>query len=259
MWLDPIACQIGPFKIYWYGIAYIIGLATGWKYALFLVEKYKLPFNRQILEKYLTWIVLSMIIGGRLGHVIFYEFSHFLKRPLEIFMTWKGGMSFHGAFLGISLSTLIFCHRFKIPFWKLCDLSITVAPFGLGLGRLANFINQELYGRITNVPWAVTYPKVDMFPRHPTQIYEALGEGLFLMILLSFTYKHFFKKPGFQSGLFLVSYALIRFLIEFFKEPESLIWLGYFFSLTVGQLLCFPMVFLGVYLIKRPSPQPSCL
>ena len=182
--IDPIAFQIGPMIVRWYALAYIAGLLLGWRFCIILAKRGPIDVNPKKLEDLLVYITAGIILGGRLGYVFFYSPSFFLQNPMEIFMIWRGGMSFHGGFLGVIVAAFVFASRNNIHTLYLADILACVAPIGLFFGRIANFINSELYGTITNVPWAVTFIKVDNLPRHPSQLYEALLEGIFLFLIL---------------------------------------------------------------------------
>lgn len=246
--IDPILFQVGPLKIHWYGLAYAMGIIFGWRYSRYLVKTYLPNFSPQYLDNFVTWIVVSIVLGGRLGHILFYDVNHYLKYPIEILMTWKGGMSFHGALVGCAVGTALYCYRFKIPFLRFCDICTTSCAVGLGLGRLANFINGELYGTVSNVPWGVIFPQGGPLPRHPSQIYEALGEGFLLWIALHYAWKVacLRDQPGRITGIFALGYGLVRFLIEYVREPEILYNWGWC-PITQGQLLSLPLVIAGFY------------
>jgi phosphatidylglycerol:prolipoprotein diacylglycerol transferase len=234
--------------VYWYGVAYAIGIIMGWRYSRYLVKTYLPNFSSQYLDNFVTWIVVSIVLGGRLGHILFYDLSHYLNHPIEIFMTWKGGMSFHGAFIGCAIGIAIYCYRFKIPFLRFCDILATSCTFGLGLGRLTNFINGELYGTVSDVPWAVVFPHGGNLPRHPSQLYEAFGEGFLLWVVLHYAWKipALRDQPGRITGIFALNYGLVRYLVEYVREPEIIYnWSG--FVITQGQLLSLPLMVAGIY------------
>lgn len=249
---NPILIQIGPLKIYWYGLSYALGIILGWKYSLFLVKKYAPSLSKSYFDAFVIWAVMGVILGGRLGHIIFYQWDYYLAHPLEIFMTWKGGMSFHGGLLGVVIGALIFCHKHKINFFKFADVWTTVAPIGLGMGRIANFINGELYGTRTSLPWGIVFPRDHLhLLRHPSQLYEAIGEGLILGLLLRQAWKKdfFCTVPGRITGLFFLGYGIIRFFVEYVREPEIVYWFSHFY-ITQGQILSIPLICLGMYWIK---------
>ena len=248
---DPVAFQIFSIEIRWYSLAYIFGIVFGWIYC-----KKKLIKDPKVLNLFddlLTYIIIGIILGGRLGYVLFYNFNYFLKNFTEIFMIWNGGMSFHGGILGVIIGTVIFAKKHKINSLVFLDLISLVAPIGIFLGRIANFINSELYGRETDVAWSVKFSLIDNIPRHPSQLYEAVFEGLILFFLLSHLSKNErFKKPGFISAFFLIIYSFFRFVMEFFRAPDYQI--GYLaYQLTFGQIISIVFFFLGIflYLLKR--------
>ena len=247
--INPVIFSVGPLAVSWYSLSYIVGILLGWYYANKLILLYPIGISRQHTEDFISWAIIAIIIGGRLGHVLFYDPEKYLSNPIEILKTYEGGMSFHGGIFGVGVAAYLYCKKNQIRFLSFSDVLAIVAPIGLFLGRIANFINAELYGRQTNVPWAVIFPHSDGFPRHPSQLYEALLEGLLLFcIMLYFTYKSkFLQNPGRMSGIFLIFYGSFRVLVEFFREPDVKI--GFIFKyFTLGQILCIPMILLGAYL-----------
>jgi phosphatidylglycerol:prolipoprotein diacylglycerol transferase len=248
--IDPVIASFGVLKISYYSLSYVIGILFGWYYSKLLAHKFQLAISGQQIEDFITWIIISIIIGGRLGHVFFYDAEAYLANPIEILKTYEGGMSFHGAILGVLIASILYSKSCRIPLYIITDLISTVGPFGIMLGRFANFINGELYGRFTNVPWGMIFPDSPEFPRHPSQIYEALSEGLLIFIIMNITAFKFgaFQKNYFQTGLFLILYAIARSICEIFREPDDMFW---FF--TEGQLLSIPMIILGICLLKRKS------
>ena len=246
---DPVALEFFSFEIRWYSLSYIFGIIFAWIYCKkFLIIEEKIL---NLFDDLISYIIIGVILGGRLGYVVFYNLNYYSKNILEIFMIWEGGMSFHGGLLGVIVSTYIFSKKNNInPFFFL-DLISMSAPIGIFLGRLANFINSELYGRETNLFWSVKFEKIDNVLRHPSQIYEAIFEGLILFILLNFILKKkYYKSPGSMSALFLIFYSIFRFLIEFTREPDTQI--GYIlFNLTLGQLLCFLFFMFGLFLFYK--------
>lgn len=248
--INPVAVSIGSFKIYWYGLAYVIGTLLAWWYGKLLIKKHPNGLAPENIDDAVVWMLMSAVIGGRIGYVCFYDPVMILHNPLEMFMTWHGGMSFHGGLIGVIVGSLILCHRKKILYFKLMDIAGTAIPIILFLGRVANFINAEMYGRVTNVSWGVVYPNAGPLPRHPSQLYEAFFEGIVLFLLLNLCWTHtkLRNQPGRMSGLFLIGYGIFRIIIESFKEPEA--WVG---TLTIGQLLSLPLVGLGWYLLRRPA------
>lgn len=253
--INPVALYVGPLEIHWYGLAYIAGVILGWLLFRYIIKKSNTKLTLNHAHDFIfTWFMISMLVGGRLGHVLFYDFHYYFNHPLEILMTWKGGMSFHGGVIGIAIASLLFCHHNKLGLFDLTDVIVICTPFGLCFGRLANFINSELYGHITSVPWGIVFPNGGPLPRHPTQLYEAFVEGVLLFILLFQVWckTNWIEQAGKLTGLFLVSYGSGRTVIEFFKEVDPHI--GYFFHyFALGQLLCLPMIVLGLYLIFRKS------
>ncbi len=251
--IDPVAFSIGPFDIRWYALAYLGGVVFTWRYIRWIVtrqESLKIP--AKAIDDLVSWSILGVVLGGRLGYVFFYDFSYFLKHPLHIFMTWKGGMSFHGGILGVLISFYLFCRLKKISYLRLLDLVGLGIPLGIFLGRLANFVNGELYGRITDVSWAILFPKGGYLPRHPSQLYEAVLEGLLIFCVLNFCFwkTKLAEKPGKLAGLGLFFYAGARFFVEYFREPDAHI--GFVAgTLSMGQLLSIPYALIGLYLWQR--------
>ena len=256
--IDPIILSLGFIDIRWYSLAYIVGLILGLTIIKRLNKFKGNLISTNQLDNFFIWAVLGIIIGGRFGYVLFYQTNLFINNPIYVFQIWNGGMSFHGGLIGIIFSTYFFCKRNKVKFFYLSDLIAVVAPMGLFLGRIANFINTELIGRPTEFYISVIYPSIDNLPRHPSQLYEALFEGLILMIILVFYFFKTldFKNYGFISGLFLFFYGLFRFLIEFLREPDS--HLGLLFNfLSMGQILSIPFFVFGIILITYYAPRRS--
>jgi phosphatidylglycerol:prolipoprotein diacylglycerol transferase len=250
---DPVAFQIMSFEIRWYSLAYILGIVIGW----ILCKKIfiKISDVSEKFDDYITYLIIGVIIGGRIGYIVFYNFSYYLDNFLDIFKIWQGGMSFHGGLLGVIVSSFIFAKKNnQNPFFYLDQVSL-VAPIGIFFGRLANFINSELYGTVSDVPWSVIFIKVDNLSRHPSQLYEAILEGLILfIILIYFTNKNYLNKPGLISGLFLIFYSIFRFFIEFFRVPDEQI--GYLIlSLTMGQIisLVFASIGMAIFYLKNEN------
>ena len=244
---DPVAIEFFSIEIRWYSLAYISGILLGW----FLGKKIFIS-NLGLKEKfddYITYVILGIIIGGRLGYVVFYNPYYYSNNLIDIFKIWQGGMSFHGGLIGIIIVSIFFAKKNKQNALSYLDVVSLVAPIGIFFGRIANFINSELYGAETNVPWSVKFVQVDNLYRHPSQLYEAFFEGIILfLILLFFKNKGFVKIPGLISGLFLIFYSIFRFSIEFFRVPDEQ--LGYlFFSLTMGQIMSFIFLLVGSYLV----------
>lgn len=248
-YINPVALAIGPLTIHWYALAYITGILGGF----LLIKKQLLILCAKNTEKtidFLLTISLSILLGGRIGYSIFYSPLYFINNPFDVIKLWEGGMSFHGGILGCLIGTWIFCKKNKYNLWKCLDLLALVAPIGIGLGRIGNFINAELYGRVTNLPWGIIFPTGGPLPRHPSQLYEAGLEGVLLGIcmFILLKYKKHSLKPGMLACIFSSLYSLFRFFIEFFREPDFHIGLLYF-KLSLGQYLCIIMLCLsmGVY------------
>jgi len=248
---DPVAFQIFSFEIRWYSLAYIFGIIFGWLYCKKNLIKDKKLLN--LFDDLITYLIIGIILGGRLGYIIFYNLEYYLDNFFEILMIWNGGMSFHGGLIGVILATAIFSKKHKINSYIFLDLIALVAPIGLFLGRIANFINSELYGRETDVFWSVKFVAIDNISRHPSQIYEAIFEGLILFFLLNhFAKKDSFKNPGLISSMFLIFYSFFRFVLEFFRAPDYQI--GYLiYQLTLGQFISIVFFSLGIslYLKKK--------
>jgi phosphatidylglycerol---prolipoprotein diacylglyceryl transferase len=263
---DPVLVHIGPFAIRWYALAYIAGILVGWLYAKAILRSPRAwggaaPISSVQFDDFVLWVTLGIILGGRIGYVLFYNLPHFLEHPIEIIKLWNGGMSFHGGFLGCVLAVVLFARRRKIPILSLGDLTCAVAPIGLFFGRLANFINGELWGRPSNVPWAIVFPSDGPEPRHPSQLYEALLEGLVLFAVLAlFVRFGALKRPGLILGAFALFYGLARSFSEFFREPD--VQLGFLWGgLTMGMLLSIPMILGGALIIwlvlRAPTRGPA--
>jgi phosphatidylglycerol:prolipoprotein diacylglycerol transferase len=250
--IDPVIFQIGPFAIRWYALAYIAGLVLGWQFMRWLVQRPGWQLTPADLEDLLLYITLGVVLGGRFGYVLFYRPGFYLANPLEALAVWEGGMSFHGGLLGVVAAIFLFSRRRGVPLFEVSDAVAAAVPIGLFFGRIANFINGELFGRASDVPWAMIFPHGGPAPRHPSQLYEAGLEGLVLfLVLLVFALPP--RNPetrGRITGLFLLGYGLARSFVELFREPDA--HLGFLAgSLTMGQLLSLPMVLLGLFLIFR--------
>ena len=254
--INPVIVSFGVIQIRWYSIAYVLGFLLG----IYLIKQINQGYQKKIKNKqiddFFIWSVIGVILGGRIGYVLFYQTATILTNPINILFIWKGGMSFHGGLIGIIISIFLFSKKYSIDFFQLSDLVSSVAPIGLFFGRLANFINVELYGRVTDFPLAMIYPSIDQAPRHPSQLYEAFFEGVVLFIILRYFNKKNYSQNnfGFITSLFLILYGIFRFLIEFLREPDAHIGL-IFNSITMGQFLSIPLVILGVgiYLKKHPK------
>ena len=261
--IDPIALAIGPLAVRWYALAYMAGILLGWWYMLRLVRHSFLwagdtpPARKIDVDDYIVWATLAIIVGGRLGYVLVYDLDVLRSNPLAVLEVWRGGMSFHGGLLGVALATLVFCRRRKIALMPFADLVAAAAPFGLFFGRIANFINAELWGRPTTVPWGIVFPGAGDLPRHPSQLYEAALEGVVLFVILRCATYRFkaFKRPGIVTGLFLAGYALARMGVEYLaREPDAHMPVLPF-GLTTGLLLSLPMLLIGLWLIALPRRQ----
>ena len=246
---DPVAFTVFSIEIRWDSLAYIFGILFGWLIIKKFLDKDQKYFKN--LDDLLTYIILGIILGGRLGYVIFYNPQYYLSNFSEVFMIWKGGMSFHGGLIGVIIGTYIFSKKNHFNPYIFLDLISLVAPIGIFFGRVANFLNSELYGKETTVSWGVTFAKVDNVSRHPSQLYEAGFEGIILFLILTILVKNnFLERKGFISALFLVFYSTFRFFIEFFREPDLQI--GYLlFNLTLGQILCLIFFSIGFFLLKK--------
>ncbi|MBM6582348.1 prolipoprotein diacylglyceryl transferase [Microvirga sp. BT689] len=257
--IDPVAISIGPFAIRWYALAYVAGLIGGWFYAKRLAARADLwgglkqpkPID---VDDLIVWVALGVVLGGRIGYVLFYNLSSYLSQPLEMFAIWRGGMSFHGGFLGAVLAIVLFARSRGLNPLAMLDMAAVVTPIGLFFGRIANFINGELWGRpAPDFPYAVVFPHAGPVPRHPSQLYEAFGEGLILFIVMAIAARRFgFRRPGLLGGIFVLGYALARIVCEFFREPDEQ--LGFLFGssvqalgggITMGMLLSIPMALVG--------------
>ncbi len=243
---DPVAIQIFSIEIRWYSLAYIFGILIGWLYCKKILIKDK--NISKLFDDLISYLIIGIILGGRLGYVIFYNLKYFSSNPIEILMIWQGGMSFHGGLLGVLASTIIYAKKHNVNKFIFLDLIAGSAPIGIFLGRIANFVNSELYGRETNILWSVIFTKIDNITRHPSQIYEALLEGVILFfILFFFIKKNYLLKPGLISSLFLIFYSLFRFLVEFFRVPDEQVGLIYL-NLTIGQIISLIFLSFGFYL-----------
>lgn len=254
--IDPIAFSIGPLAIHWYGLAYVAGILIGWYYARRLVLNERLWRNGQApmtiahLDDFIVWIALGIVLGGRTGYVLFYDLAAVSENPMRAFEIWNGGMSFHGGLIGSIVAMVLFSRRNAIPMWSLFDVIAAVVPIGLFFGRIANFVNGELWGRVSMMPWAIVFPTGGPLARHPSQLYEAGLEGITLFLVLAFVTRRLLtlKTPGLTAGIFLTGYAFCRIFVEFFREPDAQ--LGYLLGtdwLTMGMVLSTPMIVVGVW------------
>ena len=256
--IDPEILRIGPFALRWYALAYIAGIVIGWRLALRAADAPPRHVTRAQVDDFVSWATLGIILGGRLGYVLFYKPGHYLENPGEILALWRGGMSFHGGMLGVIGATLLFARQRGVPLLALGDVVALAAPIGLFFGRIANFVNAELYGRASDVAWAMVFPTDPLqLPRHPSQLYEAALEGAALFAVLAvLAWRHDARmRPGLLSGAFLVGYSLARIACEFFREPDA--HLGFLYAgATMGQLLCLPMLAAGIALVARARRAP---
>jgi phosphatidylglycerol---prolipoprotein diacylglyceryl transferase len=256
--INPVLIKLGPFQVGWYGLMYVFGFIASYLLVRYQMKKKSFGISGQEVENLLVYLMLGLIIGGRLGYVLFYDLPLYLKAPLEIFAIWHGGMSFHGGLLGVLIVGIVFSWRHKKSFWKIADLFIVTAPIGLGLGRIGNFINGELYGRETHVPWGMIFPNGGPLPRHPSQLYESALEGGCLFVIL-WILKDKKLPSGGLLAVFLFVYGIFRFFVEFFREPDPQ--LGFILGpLTMGQLLSSLMIIGGIILfsyLRRKETNPS--
>jgi phosphatidylglycerol:prolipoprotein diacylglycerol transferase len=258
--IDPVAIEIGPFAVRWYALAYITGILLGWRYAVYLVKRPPYVMEQATLDDFIVWVTVGIIIGGRLGYVLFYKPGYYLHNPLEILYLWRGGMSFHGGMLGVIGGIILFAKQRGVSMFALGDIVSAVVPIGLFFGRIANFINGELFGRVTDVSWAMVFPHGGPEPRHPSQLYQAALEGIVLFIVLALLARRteLRRRPGFIGGAFLCGYAIARMTGELFREPDA--HLGFIIGpVTMGQLLSVPMLIAGIWLIvssakREPLP-----
>jgi phosphatidylglycerol:prolipoprotein diacylglycerol transferase len=261
---DPVLISVGPFAIRWYALSYIAGILLGWFYARAIIRNERLwggpaPLTVADFDDFVLWVTLGIIIGGRTGYVLFYNLPFFAAHPLQILELWNGGMSFHGGFLGCVAAVLLFAWHRRVPFLSLGDITCAVGPIGLFLGRLANFVNGELWGRPTDVPWAMVFPHGGTLPRHPSQLYEAALEGLVLLAFLAILVRTgALRRPGFIVGAFAIGYGIARSFCELFREPD--VQLGFLWGgLTMGQILCVPLILAGIGFVvvaMRRAPRP---
>lgn len=250
--IDPVAIYIGSFGLRWYSLAYLAGIFIGWWLARRMAQRYPNSIRPEMIDDAVFWATVGLIFGARLGYVVFYNFHYYFENPSQILALWKGGMSFHGGLIGMVLAMYFYTRSVKARFFELSDIFVCIAPIGLFFGRLANFVNAELYGRVTtSVPWAIIFPNGGPLPRHPSQLYEAAFEGVMLFFILYTLWSRSVWvriRPGFLSGLFLVGYAVMRSVIENFREPDAQ--LGFLFArITMGQLLTLPMLIGGLIIM----------
>lgn len=250
--IDPVLVEFGPIVIRWYALAYVAGLLLGWRYMRLMAQRPPQRVQENDIDDFLVWATFGVLLGGRLGYVLFYQPAYFVDNPLAILQVWQGGMSFHGGLLGVAVAGIAFVRRRNIRALLFADMLAAAAPIGLFLGRIANFINGELWGRVTDVPWAMVFPYAGPLPRHPSQLYEAALEGLLLFVVIGLLHRResVRRRHGLLTGVFLVGYAVSRSLVETVREPDVQIGLLAGGS-TMGQWLSLPMAALGVALILR--------
>jgi phosphatidylglycerol---prolipoprotein diacylglyceryl transferase len=248
--IDPVAFSIGPVSLRWYGLMYLIGFLGGGLLGVYRARQPNSGWTPSMVWDLLFYIALGVVLGGRVGYALFYQFGYYLQQPWEILYVWTGGMSFHGGLIGVLIAMALFARRSEKTLFEVSDFAIPLMPLGLMAGRIGNFINHELWGRVTDVPWGVVFPVAGNLPRHPSQLYEAFLEGLLLFVVL-WIYSSKPRKPGSVAGLFLIGYALSRFAVEFVREPDAHLGAVAFGWMTMGQLLTVPMLVLGLWLLLR--------
>ena len=246
--IDPVAIHLGPLAIHWYGLMYVVGFGLGWWLGVYRARRPGSGWRPEELSDVLFYIALGVILGGRLGYVLFYNLAHYLSHPLEVFYIWTGGMSFHGGLIGVAVALLLYARKTGRAWFAVTDFLAPLAPAGLGPGRIGNFINQELWGRVTDLPWGMVFRTGGPEPRHPTQLYEAALEGVALFVIL-WLYSRRPRPVGAVSAMFLIFYGLLRFAVELVREPDAQ--LGYlaFGWVTMGQVLSLPMILLGGWML----------
>ncbi|KAB0671033.1 prolipoprotein diacylglyceryl transferase [Oryzomonas sagensis] len=249
--IDPVFLSIGPLQFRWYGLMYVLAFAATYFLLRSEVRRKQYPLTKDDVADLVFYGAMGVVLGGRLGYILFYDLKVYLADPLQVFAVWKGGMSFHGGFLGVILSFVLFARRKNISFWALIDMAAQCAPIGLGLGRIGNFINGELYGRQTDVPWGMVFPGGGELPRHPSQLYEAFLEGLVLFFIVRIMSRRS-DVTGIPAWTFCAGYGLFRFIVELFRQPDAQI--GFFFNFfSMGQLLSLPMFLVGSFMVFRLS------
>jgi phosphatidylglycerol:prolipoprotein diacylglycerol transferase len=249
--IDPVIVHFGPLQIRWYGLMYVLGFIASYLLVRRQISRFQLKDLDRHFENLNLVLIISLVVGGRLGYVLFYNLGYYLQHPLEIVATWQGGMSFHGALLGLLAAGFFYCRRHRLDFWRTADVYVVTVPIGLGLGRIGNFINGELFGRVTDLPWAMVFPGGGPLPRHPSQLYECLLEGVLLFIIL-WNLKNRQVRRHWPSGsmlvCFLIGYGIMRWCVELFREPDAQ--LGFVVAhLTMGQLLSSAMILAGILLL----------
>ena len=252
--LNPVLINLGFFEIRWYSLAYIFGILIGWwvakKIVIFKTLDKDIVFNIKLFDDFISYIIISIILGGRIGYIIFYNLSYYFNNPLDMFKIWEGGMSFHGGLIGVMIGTYFFSKKIKISTFFFLDIVAAVAPIGIFFGRIANFINSELYGKPTDVFWGVIFPQIDKIPRHPSQLYEALLEGFILFAILYYLVFRKKLKTGLCSSLFLILYGFFRIISEQYRQPDTQV--GYLFDLfSMGSFLSFIMILVGLFIFIK--------
>ncbi len=245
--IDPIALTVGPLAIHWYGLMYLLGFAVAWALAVFRVQHFHLKWTSEEISDLIFYSAVGVIAGGRLGYMVFYDTYQIWFNPLSVFKVWQGGMSFHGGVIGVAVAAYFLARKIHKSFWEIADFLAPLIPLGLAAGRMGNFINGELWGRITDVPWAMVFPAAGFEPRHPSQLYEFGLEGIVLFILI-WLYARKSRPRGAVMAVFLMGYAVSRFMVEFFREPDVQLGFLAFDWLTMGQLLSIPMLIAGMVL-----------
>ncbi len=255
--IDPVAVSLGPLAIRWYALAYIAGLVIGWRYCLFLSRRPPALVNSQHVDDFLVWATLGVVLGGRIGYILFYKPGYYLAHPQEALFVWHGGMSFHGGAIGVTVALILFTRSRRVPLFAFSDIITEAVPIGLFFGRIANFINGELFGRPSDVPWAMIFPNGGPVPRHPSELYEAFCEGVLLFLLLFAAERlGLRRRPGVVTGLFLAGYAVARMSGELFRQPDPQ--LGYLIlGTTMGQLLSAPVLIAGVAIVFWARRRPA--
>jgi phosphatidylglycerol:prolipoprotein diacylglycerol transferase len=246
--INPIALQLGPLKIYWYGVMYVVGFAAAWALGLWRARQSHDCWSKEQVNDLVFYGAICLVIGGRVGYMLFYNLPAFLANPLVLIKTWQGGMSFHGGLLGAVVGMCLFARKYKKTFFTVCDFAAHLVPLGLAAGRLGNFINGELWGRVTKMPWGMVFPGADSLPRHPSQLYEFLLEGIGLFLVLWF-YSAKPKPRMAVTAMFAIVYGIFRFTLEFFRQPDPQLGFIAFGWLTMGQLLTVPLILFGVVLM----------
>jgi len=253
---DPVVIQLGPLAVHWYGLMYLFGFAGFYFLASYRAKHYaylkKQNWGTDQISDLVFYGAIGAVLGGRIGYALFYKFNDYIDAPLSIFKVWEGGMSFHGGLLGVGLALLLFAKKSSLSFWQVADFVAPAAPIGLFFGRMGNFINQELWGKTTDLPWGMVFSNGGPLPRHPSMLYEAILEGLLLLIIV-WWFARQSRSPGQVTGVFLMFYAIFRFIVEFVRVPDEHLQYLLFNWVTMGQLLCLPMLIYGIYLRFRRS------